>query len=589
VIPNATANNYNAVINGNYSVLVTTSAGCSNSDTVSVNTALGAPVVILPPTISGCGSVNLDAGNPNSTYLWSPSGQTTQQISVSTANTYSVVVTNACGSSTGSTTVSINPSVTVPVVTNSGPTSFCAGGSVTITSSSAPVGGTYLWNTGATTQSISVNQTGNYFVTITNNQSCSATSAVTQVNVGSALPTPIITASGPTSFCPGGSVTLTSSYTSGNKWSPNNEQTQSITVFFSGSYTVSVTDAAGCVSTSAPTVVTVLTPPVALITANQPPLVCAGETIKLWADTTSTTSNVWNLSGAGATTDSITFTAQTGTVSYSVTATSTDGCTATSPVYKFTYIPSVNKPTITSSNSGAKCDGTITLTSSENTGNIWFNGATTQSITITTTERVWVKVRNAAGCEKTSDTTWFAATAGAPITITKDVEIYIPGNFNISEFGKKDGSINLTAVGGVAPLSFNWSGATTSTSEDLTNLGAGIYYLKVSDIVGCEVLDTIILKEPKEFKLPTGFSPNNDGKNDAYIIGAIEKYPDNKVEIFNRWGSVVWSIEGYNNADKIWNGTNNSGTDLPEGTYYVVVTFPNGNVETLKNYIDLKR
>src|SRR5439155_22473624 len=84
-----------------------------------------------------------------------------------------------------------------PTISASGPTTFCAGGSVTLTSSSAT---SYLWSTGATTQSIVVNASGNYSVTVTDGNGCSASSAATAVTVH-ALPTPTITAAGPTTFC----------------------------------------------------------------------------------------------------------------------------------------------------------------------------------------------------------------------------------------------------------------------------------------------------------------------------------------------------------------------------------------------------
>src|SRR5439155_27095531 len=69
--------------------------------------------------------------------------------------------------------------------------------------------------------------------------------------------TPTISAGGPLTFCQGGSVTLTSSSATGNAWSPGGQTTQSINVTSSGSYTVTVTAANGCITTSAATVVTV--------------------------------------------------------------------------------------------------------------------------------------------------------------------------------------------------------------------------------------------------------------------------------------------------------------------------------------------
>ncbi|HSX61614.1 MAG TPA: carboxypeptidase-like regulatory domain-containing protein, partial [Tahibacter sp.] len=109
-----------------------------------------------------------------------------------------------------------------PTITPGGPTTFCAGGSVTLTSSSAsgnqwslsgnPIGG-------ATSQSFIATASGNYTTTVTNEFQCaSASSSTTTVTVNPSPSTPTITPGGPTTFYAGGSVTLTSSSASGNQW-----------------------------------------------------------------------------------------------------------------------------------------------------------------------------------------------------------------------------------------------------------------------------------------------------------------------------------------------------------------------------------
>src|SRR5699024_8818475 len=72
-------------------------------------------------------------------------------------------------------------------------------------------------------------------------------------------------------------------------------------------------------------------------------------------------------------------------------------------------------------------------------------------------------------------------------------------------------------------------------------------------------------------------SPNNDHKNDTWIIENIENYPNNSVTIFNRWGNVVFQKTGYKNE---WNGTANRGATLgggklPNGTYFYVIKVKN--------------
>jgi hypothetical protein len=92
----------------------------------------------------------------------------------------SLVDVNRAGSSTGIATATVNAKPATPVITASGPTAFCAGSAVTL---SAPAGFTYLWSTGATSQSIVASATGSYGVTVTNAGGCSSSSAATAVTV----------------------------------------------------------------------------------------------------------------------------------------------------------------------------------------------------------------------------------------------------------------------------------------------------------------------------------------------------------------------------------------------------------------------
>ncbi len=70
----------------------------------------------------------------------------------------------------------------------------------------------------------------------------------------------------------------------------------------------------------------------------------------------------------------------------------------------------------------------------------------------------------------------------------------------------------------------------------------------------------------------SGFSPNHDGVNDTWSIKGIEKFPDNEVMFFNRWGDKVNEYQDYDNVTVAWDGTNNRGKPLPDGTYYYIVT-----------------
>jgi hypothetical protein len=160
---------------------------------------------------------------------------------------------------------------------------LCSGGSVTLTAAPASA---YLWSTGATTQAITVSTAGNYSVTATSN-GCSATSAPTAVTL-QATPSAAVTAGGATSFCQGGSVSLTAASAGSYLWS-NGANTQSITVAAGGSYSVNVSTN-GCSATSTPTQITVNPLPVVSAGANQS--ICSGAQVTL--NGSGATSYAWN-------------------------------------------------------------------------------------------------------------------------------------------------------------------------------------------------------------------------------------------------------------------------------------------------------
>jgi len=85
-------------------------------------------------------------------------------------------------------------------------------------------------------------------------------------------------------------------------------------------------------------------------------------------------------------------------------------------------------------------------------------------------------------------------------------------------------------------------------------------------------------------------TPNGDLKHDFLKIENIEFFPSNVVAIVNRWGEKVFEIEGYNNADKIFRGEGNLGSNkqLSDGTYYYVIDKRNGD-KKINGYFVLSR
>ncbi len=289
---------------GIYSVVVTGENGCESAAEVSV-IVFPLPSVEISGDIDLCeGQVSVLTASEGESYLWS-TGETTQSISVSENGIYSVEVTDANGcSNSAEVSVTVHPQ---PVVEISGDLEFCDGQTSLLT---ATEGASYLWSTGETSQSISVSESGVYSVVVTDIFGCDG-SAEVSVSVFSL---PEIEISGDLEFCDGETSLLTATEGSAYLWSTG-ETTQSISVFVSGIYSVTVTDANGC-DGFAEVNVTVFPLPLVEITGNFS--FCIAASTELTA--TAGVSYLWS---TGETTQSITVT-EAGL--YSVVVTDANGC-----------------------------------------------------------------------------------------------------------------------------------------------------------------------------------------------------------------------------------------------------------------------
>jgi len=97
--------------------------------------------------------------------------------------------------------------------------------------------------------------------------------------------------------------------------------------------------------------------------------------------------------------------------------------------------------------------------------------------------------------------------------------------------------------------------------------------------------------DPSEINVPSGFTPNNDGFNDAFKIeGNLECAPID-LTVFNRWGQIVFEQKDYDNT---WDGRSKNGSELTNGTYYIIVDFSNVDNQRASNsrysgYLDIRR
>jgi len=153
-----------------------------------------------------------------------------------------------------------------------------------------------------------------------------------------------------------------------------------------------------------------------------------------------------------------------------------------------------------------------------------------------------------------------------------------------------DGSATISNIAGCSPpYSIFWS--TGDQGQSVNRLLPGTYTVLVQSSQCSRLIEFEVGSGPEEFcqlQFFNAFSPNGDGTNDVWEIEniALPEFADNSVEIFNRWGQVVWNGSGYNNSDIVWNGKSSSGNLLPDGTYFYLATV-NGTV--FKGFIDLTK
>jgi gliding motility-associated-like protein len=210
---------------------------------------------------------------------------------------------------------------------------------------------------------------------------------------------------------------------------------------------------------------------------------------------------------------------------------------------------------------------------------LWSNGSTQEDIDSLTWGMYYVTITDALGCKRID-----TVEVSQPDSLFLSLESpELSNGFNISFYQGADGSINLTVNGGVLPYTYTW--ATNQNTEDLEYLPAGQYSVVVTDENGCAVSGSIRLTEPYELAMPTGITPNSDGSNDFFVVKGIEAYPDNVLTIYNRWGNIVYKKENYFNS---WLGTNTSGEELPEATYFAILEI-NGGAIVLNGYVEIRR
>lgn len=563
----------------------------TDSILITVLTTPGQPTITAggPTTFCTTDSVQLTS-SAGTSYLWS-SGETSQAIWARTSGSYSVTVFNDgdCGSVPSEPVlVTAEPLPAQPVITASGPLSFCEGDSVDLESSPAD---SYLWSNGDTNQTIRVLSSGNFFVQVRETNGCqSIPSATTVVTVESVPPTPVITVDGSTDICEHDSVLLTSSAGTAYLWSTG-DTTQSIAAKGAGDYTVQTLSGVGCTSlpSAAVTITTRPAPAEPSISFTGSTSLCEGDSLVLTSS--AGTSYLWS---NGETTSSITAKI---TGSYTVRVANADGCfSLPSDPVDVTVSAYPDKPVITPPGPIELALGdSVILSASPATSYSWApGGETTPSITVRTAGSFVVTTGNESGClsvpsdpvtitlnmlgkpvisisgetsfcEGVQETTLTAPEAATYLwsngETTRSILVGVTGSYTVTVFdasgnqslpsdpvdidvfenptlnllnktdiecnGETSGSIEVIATGGTSPYTYLWNSGQTGSA--LTAIGAGDYLVTTTDANGCQDTLSESIIEPSAIVITETIThptcdESYDGAVEISITGGIPDY-----------------------------------------------------------------
>jgi gliding motility-associated-like protein len=458
--------------------------------------------------------VTLDAGDTGSTFFWN-TGSGSQQITVPIGGNYTVTVTNANGcTASDAVNVQLN-SLPVDMLED---INACI--SETILLDAGNTGSTYLWNTGATSNSIAPNASGLYSVNVTNAQGCSATFDA-QVDLA-----PLISVDlGPdTTICMGEILVLDVEQPGLTyEWSTG---ATSPAVAVSTAGTLSVTVGNGACQATDDIMVSIQGAP---IDGLQDVTKCIGETVVLDAGNAGST-YAWN-DGSMLRTLIVN---TSGT--YSVTVTNPTGCSSSFDATVTFLAP----PTVALGADTVLCDGEVLVLDAGNTGATytWSTGATTRQIDVLTPGTYHVEANNGY-CQRSDDI----------------VVIFNPSPVGMATkqfhtcLGEDQQYVRLDA--GNSGSRYSWS---TGENARVILAGAyGVYVVEINNQYDCALVDSAQVIEycPSAIFIPNTFTPNGDGTNDVFLpvgknIAKMHLY------VFDRWGTMLFESD---DPTMGWDGT----------------------------------
>lgn len=234
----------------------------------------------------------------------------------------------------------------------------------------------------------------------------------------------------------------------------------------------------------------------------------------------------------------------------------------------------------------------------------WSNGATTQQITVSISGNYSVIVRDIAGCSSPASDVISVTVIPPPcsnqppVINTTPLSTIIGGSITLNLLNLISDVDNNLAPSSLRMAQPPNSGATFTLSNGILQIdytaidfaGKDQFTIEVCDIFGACTQQTLEIDVVGDIEIYNGVSPNSDDQNEIFLIQYIDLLPEtqnNKVTIYNRWGSKVFEASNYNNTTHVFRGLNDNGNELPSGTYFYKIEFETRS--TITGYLVMKR
>jgi gliding motility-associated-like protein len=416
---------------------------------------------------------------------------------------------------------------------------------------SGGTGDSYQWSTSEVTQSIFVNESGLYKLTIQTN-GCSNTDSIS-VTI---KPLPEVNLGNDTTACVSEPLELDGGKGDSWLWSTS-EETEKITVTQSGTYWVE-TSLDGC---SVRDEIVLVIKPLPVVNLGRDTIICQSDPLELSGGTGD--EYIWS---TGDFTPTIRV-SQTNTYRLTI---SKDGCLNSDTVQVKVNDPallSIKDVTINPVTCPGTRDGSLIILA-EGSGNDfeysiddgvnWFDSPIFSGLYGNNNFKILVREDQACIARYFKEVTFVE-----PDSIRLRARMISPSCETCP-----DGEIHLNISGGTSPYSILWS--TNDTVAHLMDLVMGKYLVWVTDANRCRTSTLVDLNlDYPPFQVPNAFTPNGDGYNETWAIPSLIDFPECEIKIFNRLGKMVWwSDLGY---PVPWNGIDKSGEVLPMGAYYYLL------------------